>query len=172
MLTINRIENAVVERLKAALPLIHVQAYPADIKNFIDTFRHVNGALLVQYTGRKRKFISRHYGTQVVTIEIAAISKNLQQHGGVHPLLDGAFEAVSGEELKEQWADIGLGVVLLAVEEGYELFLEKNGIWVYTQTYESEPFAWVKSEVQPEQTITQFTLTHNGDIETIIPSLD
>lgn len=157
------------------MPKTTVEAYPADIRSFVDNFRPVSGAVLVQYTGRERTPMARTRGTQVVSIEISAISKNLREHTGVYPLLDGAFAAVSGKDLTElvNGNEQIIGVTLYQKSESYHSYLEKNGLWIYTQAYESIPFPYVQDEEEEEeeQLITQIQIQVNGNIETTIPEL-
>lgn len=171
MITVARIEQAVARRIKTALPTALVQAYPADIRTFLDSFRAASGAILVQYTGRERTALARTRGTQIVSIEISAISKNLREHTGIYPLLDGAFVALSGVPLTEivNTEEREMGVVFLQKGESYETYLEKNGLWVFTQMYESEPFPYVQIEEETHQLITQISLKLGATIETTIP---
>jgi hypothetical protein len=182
MITIDRIEAAVVQRLQAAVQGVHIEAYPADLRTFVNSFRHNTGALLVQYVGRKRKVLAPTRGTQEIFVEISAIAKNLRDHKGVYPLLDAAFVAVTGVELTEkvgeQEPERKMGVVLLpdesseGADEKFEMYLEKNGLWIYAQMYKSQPFPYLLPEESTEILITEIMLEANNKIEITIPEPD
>lgn len=173
MLTINTIEQAIVRRIAAVLPNIHVQAYPSNARQFLETFRHVKGAVLVQYTGREREYLAPTRGKQKISVEISVISKSLHDHTGVYPLLDASFLAVSGVFLKSEAAageeEKELGLMFFQQEEGFEAYLDKNGLWVYTQQYKSNSFPFLTPEEVTEQLITKITLQSGSTTETIIP---
>lgn len=170
-----------VKRLQTALPNAAVQSYPADVRAYLDTFRAVNGAVLVQFVERERQYISQTAGTQTVTMEVVAISRNLKEHSHVYALLDGAFGALSGVDLTETVSandpddpdatiEEPIGVRLYCASEGYETYLEKNGLWVYTQRYKSDPFGFIAEEPEGNIVITEFTLRADGEANTYIPN--
>lgn len=178
MLTIERIQNSVVEVLKAALPTIHIEAFPANFKQFLKSFRHVNGAILVQYVRKKNTHIAPRNGTRVVQIEIVVIKKNLRKHTGVFPLLDAAEAVISGVPLMETYqtgnpenptARRKIGVTLHHIEEEYQDYLEELGLWMYAQQYLSDPFAFTFAEDEAAVLISELSLQVGEKIEITVP---
>lgn len=180
MTPIAKIEEAVVKRLRTALPskTVQIETFPADARTFVETFRAAGGALLVQYVGRKRTYTDDYAGTDVLALEITAISRNLRgDHSAIYTLLDAASLAVSGMNLTETvpTGDVEnptreqlLGARFYVQEEGYEAYLDKSGLWIYKQSYTSDPVGWIQEETE-EIVITEITLKSLAGIEEVIP---
>jgi hypothetical protein len=180
MIPIAKVEEAVVRRLRAALPLktVQIETFPANARTFIDTFRAASGALLVQYVGRKRTHTADYAGTDVLTLEITAISRNLRgDHSAIYTLLDAARLAVSGINLTETVSTGNaenptqerlIGARFYLQDEEYEAYLEKNGLWIYKQTYLSDPIGWIQDD-NADIVITEITVKSPSGIEEIIP---
>lgn len=171
MITIKRIQDSIVERLKAVMPKVHVEAFPADFKTFLKSFRHVNGAILVQYVRTQRQYVSERSGTQVVQMEIVVIRKDLREHDGTYNLLDAAFVALSGSPLTEKYPTETrkLGVTLYLKDEEFQDYLQETGLWVYTQQYESAPFPFILSEEETTVRITELSVEMSNNELVIIP---
>lgn len=175
------IEKTVVKRLKTALPTVHVEAFPADARQFLEKYRFVQGCLLVQFIESRNNYVSRRRGTRVVTLEVSAISKDLREHTGIYDLLDAASATISGVLLSEVFSQSTVhsepleeekpGIVFLLQTQEFTTYLEKNGLWVYTQRYESEPFGFIYDEDETAVQITRLSIKVSNDIEATIPEL-
>lgn len=163
---INLIEDVLVAHLKTAVAdKFRVESFPADLQRYLESFIHQNGALLVQYVSTKRTFTSRNSGTKRMTFEISAVSKNLKSekaHQGIYAMLDAAFDNVSGVT----FTDVGIaGLTLFAVSDEYQTYYIKNGLWVYTQTYESDDIPFIKDIVEAAPLLKKITLTESRQDE-------
>lgn len=179
MKTISQIEQQIVRRLKTAFAQtkVSIEPYPADLQTYIDNFRAVQGGILVQFTERKRDYTHQRAGKQTVTFEIAVVSRDLKEHSGAYAILDKVFAALSGVDLTETETVAGspptvveqpIGIRLYCVSEQFATYLPKNGLWIYAQTWESDPFGFIVDETE-EGVITEFTLKNDAGVLELIP---
>lgn len=156
---INEIENEIVLHLQNAVGrAFAVEPFPADLGKYLESFRHPSGVLLVQYVETKRTYKTPISGMKKMTFEVSAVSKNLRAlaaHQGVYGMLDTAFEALSGVT----FTALNIrGFRMFAVSEEYQAFHAKNGLWVYTQTYESDDMPFIKQIEETDALLNRITL--------------
>jgi len=120
------LETALVNRLAAALPMLHVQAYPEQPAAY--TLKHPRGAVLVGY-GRSAYGDPEASGLIVQTrrmeFDITVISRDLRSHGGAYGYLEAARIALTG------WRPEGAGKTVPVRDR----FLGVHGgMWRYALT--------------------------------------
>lgn len=135
------LETALVNRLAAALPMLHVQAYPEQPAAY--TLKHPRGAVLVGY-GRSAFGDSEASGLIVqarqMEFDITVVSRDLRSHGGAYGYLDAARIALTG------WRPEGAGKVVPVRDR----FLGVHGgIWRYVLTVSLA--AMTMETAEPEQ---------------------
>lgn len=167
-MNIDRIESLLVQHLKPALPKNDVQAFPADVRVFLESFRSVSGAVLVQFVERKfRRMSPDRAHTQVTfTFEVAFVGKNLKQHDGIYDMMTAVFQALHNVVFDMPDAGVS-GLRLFCTGDGYEAYYEKSGLWVYTQQYESEPIPYIQPQPPTGEIIRIILISNTETVATV-----
>ncbi|MBF0481271.1 MAG: hypothetical protein HQK81_06145 [Desulfovibrionaceae bacterium] len=123
---IEALENAIVERLKAAFPGLDVKPFPDKAAEFRLT--HAAGALLVHY--RHGKYSQPQVTAAIVQkrrmeFEISIYVRSLRSHLGAYSVLEGVRAALTGFNPE--------GVMLFPVDEQFQEFA--NSVWIYTMGF-------------------------------------
>jgi hypothetical protein len=141
MPTIEAIEQAVRDRLQAAVPTVAVQGWPDRPEAYV--LKHALGALLVRYTGSRfdrPETTDVMVQTQTIQVEVAALMRALRTHEGLYALLDAARHALTG------FRAAGCS----AMHPTRETFTDyAEGVWQYTIEFACEALHTEPAQTRP-----------------------
>lgn len=142
MPTIEAIEQAVMDRLHAAIPTVAVEGWPDRPEAYV--LKHAVGALLVRYAGSrfgKPEPTDVVVQTQTPKIEVAALTRALRTHKGVYALLGAVRRALTG------FRAAGCS----AMYPMSETFTDyADGVWQYTIEFACEALHTEPAQTRPK----------------------
>lgn len=123
------IEDAIIGKLKEALPGMAVEPFPQKPQEY--ELLHPEGAVLVQYDGSRLAdagVTRAAVALRTVTFTVCALTRNLRDSAGSYSVLERISQALTG--FRPQGCRDGAKLIA-------ERFLfENDGIWAYVQSYE------------------------------------
>jgi len=122
-MTINEIENEIVERIKSKISDLHIESFPDKPSEFKLT--HPTGAILVHYQGGSysdSKSIGCIYQDKKLEFSITIVTRNLRSYKGSYFYLDKVRQILTG------FRPISCNKMLPVKED---FISENNGIWQY-----------------------------------------
>ncbi len=123
------IEDAIIGKLREALPGMAVEPFPQRPQEY--ELLHPEGAVLVQYDGSRLAdagVTGAAAALRIVTFTVCALTRNLRDSAGSYSVLESISRALTG--FRPQGVREGGKLVA-------ERFLfESNGVWAYVQSYE------------------------------------
>ena len=123
-MTINEIENQIIEKIKSQIQDLHIQGFPEKPSEFRLT--HPKGAILVHYQGgnySESKSLGYIVQDKKLEFSVTVVTKNLRSHEGSYFYLDKVRQILTGyrpdncskmQPIKEDFLS------------------EDNGIWQYS----------------------------------------
>ena len=96
-MTINEIENEIIERIKSKIADLHIEGFPEKPSEFRLT--HPTGAILVHYQGGSysdSKSIGCIYQDKKLEFSITVVTRNLRNHNGSYFYLDKIRQILTG----------------------------------------------------------------------------
>lgn len=126
---IKDLESAIVNKLKAALPNLLVEAYPDNPSSF--KMIHPKGAVLVHYSGSKFNpslFEEVIVQERKLTYDLIILNRSLRGNSGIYETMDKIREALTGFQYDDT-------TKFYPIDE--EFILEENGLWQYGMRFES-----------------------------------
>ncbi|MDD2870087.1 Gp37 family protein [Neomegalonema sp.] len=127
-MTLQEIEAAIVARIAARLPDLHVEAFPDKPESF--RMHHPAGAVLVAF-GRESHAKPRALDLVVqerrIEWDLSILTRNLRSHVGAYDVLDALRLALTG------WRAEGCGKMRPVRAEFVD---QKQGVWTYVLTVE------------------------------------
>jgi len=123
---ITEIEDAIVSRLKAKIPDLLVESFPAKPSEF--RLLHSKGAILVRYRGARYsapETIGAVVQDRTMEFDVVIVTRNLRDHSGAYGYLDAVRLAMTGFQVP------GCGKCYLTREEFID---ETDGIWQHGVT--------------------------------------
>lgn len=128
--SVQDIENAIIAKLREALPGLSIEAFPENPAEY--ELIHPLGAVLVQYDGStfRANKVTNGAVAQLRSLRfvLALVLRNLRDSSGCYEVLRTAAEALGGLVIP------GAATCLTPVSEGFSS--EADGVWVYVQGYE------------------------------------
>ena len=123
-MTINEIENEIIERIKSKIADLHIEGFPEKPSEFRLT--HPTGAILVHYQGGSysdSKSVGCIYQDKKLEFSITLVTRNLRNHNGSYFYLDKIRQILTGFR----------PLVCSKMQPVKEDFIsENNGIWQYS----------------------------------------
>ena len=123
-MSINEIENQIIERIKNQIQDLHIQGFPEKPSEFRLT--HPKGAILVHYQGgnySESKSLGYMVQDKKLEFSITVVTKNLRSHEGSYFYLDKVRQILTGYKPDN----------CSKMQPIKEDFLsEDNGIWQYS----------------------------------------
>ena len=123
-MTINQIENSIIEKLKENITEFHIEGFPDKPSEF--SFIHPKGAILVHYQGGNysdSKSLDTIFQLKKLEFSITLIVRHLRTHEGAYDCLDKTRSILTGFKPPNC-------TKMLAIKE--EFISENNGIWQYS----------------------------------------
>lgn len=122
-MTINEIENEIIDRIKSKINDLHIEGFPEKPSEF--KLSHPTGAILVHYQGGSysdSKSVGCIYQDKKLEFSITIVTRNLRSYKGSYFYLDKVRQILTG------FRPIGC-TKLQPVKEDF--ISENNGIWQY-----------------------------------------
>jgi len=123
-MTINEIENQIIERINSKINDLHIQGFPEKPSEFRLT--HPKGAILVHYQGgnySESKSLGYMVQDKKLEFSVTVVTKNLRSHEGSYFYLDKVRQILTGYRPDN----------CSKIQPIKEDFLsEDNGIWQYS----------------------------------------
>jgi len=122
-MSINEIENEIVDRIKSKISDLHIEGFPDKPSEFKLT--HPTGAILVHYQGGSysdSKSVGCIYQDKKLEFSITVVTRNLRNYKGAYFYLDKVRQILTG------FRPIGC-TKMQPVKEDF--ISENNGIWQY-----------------------------------------
>lgn len=122
-MTINEIENEIIDRIKIKINDLHIEGFPDKPSEF--KLSHPTGAILVHYQGGSysdSKSVGCIYQDKKLEFSITVVTRNLRSYKGSYFYLDKVRQILTG------FRPIGC-TKMQPVKEDF--ISENNGIWQY-----------------------------------------
>ncbi|KKP40307.1 MAG: hypothetical protein UR30_C0005G0088 [Candidatus Peregrinibacteria bacterium GW2011_GWC2_33_13] len=123
-MTINEIENQIIERIKSQIQDLHIEGFPEKPSEFKLT--HAKGAILIHYQGgnySESKSLGYIIQDKKLEFSVTIVTKNLRSHEGSYFYLDKVRQILTGYRPANCSK-------MQPVKE--EFISENNGIWQYS----------------------------------------
>lgn len=122
---IKEAEKSIIEKLEADISGVSIESFPAKVQEYLKSFIHPTGAVLINYAGSKYTNpdnLNSNAQIRTVEFDIYVVLKNIKNNQGVYITLESVKESLTGYEPEG---------CMRMIPVSDDFVQEENGIWVY-----------------------------------------
>lgn len=112
---IEKIESAIIEKLKSDIPDLSVEPFPDNVKDY--ELIHPKGAVLVSYEGSNYTNPRLEQQARMIEFDVIVIVRNLRSHLGAYDTLERVRQSITNDFYVENLKLYPLSEKFLFVEE-------------------------------------------------------